>query len=113
MTILDNANILQHFASSDRDFFSNFMHTQMFSMHAHYLFQDMESKLTSSTICLQKLKDLIMMEEKSREVLKHYSRTGVQDKVSVAIRFNNMLIVDGIEQCVKIAPRNRKFLGNT
>lgn len=72
---------MQHFSASDRDFFTNFMHTQMFSMHAQYLFQDMETKLVSSSICLQKLKDLIAMEEKSREVLKHYSKTGVQDKV--------------------------------
>ena len=53
----------------------------MFSVHASDLFHDMETKLVSSTICLQKLKDLILMEEKSRDVLKHYGKTGVHDKV--------------------------------
>ncbi len=77
----DSKSTLQHFAATDREFFSNFMHTQMFSMHASHLFQEMEEKLASSSICLQKLKDLILMEEKSREVMREYSRTGIQDKV--------------------------------
>eukprot|EP00026_Physarum_polycephalum_P003351 Phypoly_transcript_03361.p1 GENE.Phypoly_transcript_03361~~Phypoly_transcript_03361.p1 ORF type:complete len:700 (+),score=107.38 Phypoly_transcript_03361:131-2230(+) len=81
----NNASILQHFSSTDREFFTNFMHTQMFSVHASDLFHDMETKLISSTICLQKLKDLILMEEKSRDVLKHYSKTGVHDKQRVAM----------------------------
>jgi len=82
LNFLDGEENMGHvvtcFEEEDRAFYQNFLHTQLFSVHSKDLFHSIASSESGKDAeVLGMLKQLILMEEKSREVLHEYARCGV------------------------------------
>lgn len=81
LTSIDMNSIIQTFKSEHKEFFTNLFRTQLFSAYSFTLYAAVDTKLHYSKETLKKLKELIAMEEKSKEVLLEYGRCGVHSQV--------------------------------
>jgi len=72
-------HVLSSFDPDHQAFYGNFLRTQLFSVHAHDLFKSIAQcgDDGKDQEMLGMLQQLILMEEKSKEVLQEYARCGV------------------------------------
>jgi len=72
------AHVISCFAEEHQAFFTNFLRTQLFSVHSQLLYNRIaESGSGKDQEVLGMLTQLILMEEKSKEVLQEYGRCGI------------------------------------